>query len=30
MEARSHWEKLYATKVPDAVTWYRARLETSL
>ncbi len=30
MDTKSHWEKVYATKVPDAVSWYRAHLETSL
>jgi 2-polyprenyl-3-methyl-5-hydroxy-6-metoxy-1,4-benzoquinol methylase len=30
MDAKCHWEKVYATKAPDAVSWYRAHLETSL
>jgi len=30
MDAKSYWEKVYATKAPDAVSWYRAHLETSL
>ena len=30
MDAKSHWEKVYATKAPGAVSWYRAHLETSL
>lgn len=30
MDAKSHWEKVYATKAPEAVSWYRAHLETSL
>jgi 2-polyprenyl-3-methyl-5-hydroxy-6-metoxy-1,4-benzoquinol methylase len=30
MDARTHWEKVYATKAPEAVSWYRAHLETSL
>ena len=30
MDAKTHWEKVYATKEPDAVSWYRAHLETSL
>jgi len=30
MDAKSHWEKVYATKAPDAVSWYLAHLETSL
>ena len=30
MNAKSHWEKVYATKAPEAVSWYRAHLETSL
>lgn len=30
MDAKTHWEKVYATKAPDAVSWYRAHLETSI
>ncbi len=30
MDARSHWENVYTTKAPDAVSWYRSHLETSL
>jgi 2-polyprenyl-3-methyl-5-hydroxy-6-metoxy-1,4-benzoquinol methylase len=30
MDARTHWEKVYATKAPEAVSWYRPHLETSL
>ena len=30
MDAKTHWEKVYSTKAPDAVSWYRAHLETSL
>jgi ubiquinone/menaquinone biosynthesis C-methylase UbiE len=30
MDARSHWEKVYTTKAPDQVSWYRPHLETSL
>ena len=30
MDAKTHWEKVYATKTPDAVSWYRRHLETSL
>ena len=30
MDAKTHWEKVYATKAPDAVSWYRTHLETSL
>lgn len=30
MNARSHWEKVYRSKRPDEVSWYRAHLETSL
>jgi SAM-dependent methyltransferase len=27
---RAHWERVYQTKRPDEVSWYRAHLETSL
>lgn len=30
MDARTHWEKVYTTKEPDQVSWYRPHLETSL
>jgi len=30
MDAKTHWEKVYQTKEPDAVSWYRPHLETSL
>jgi SAM-dependent methyltransferase len=30
MDAQSHWEKVYATKRPEMVSWYRPHLETSL
>ena len=30
MDAKSHWENVYATKAPDTVSWYRPHLETSL
>lgn len=30
MDARAHWEEIYQTKAPDAVSWYRPHLETSL
>jgi len=30
VEAKTHWDNVYATKAPDAVSWYRAHLETSL
>ena len=30
MDAKTHWEKVYTTKEPEAVSWYRAHLETSL
>jgi len=30
VDAKTHWEKVYATKTPDAVSWYRRHLETSL
>ncbi len=30
MDAKAHWEKVYTTKPPDAVSWYRPHLETSL
>ncbi len=30
MESKAHWEKVYNTKAPDAVSWYAPHLETSL
>ncbi len=30
MDAKSHWEKVYTTKSPESVSWYRLHLETSL
>jgi 2-polyprenyl-3-methyl-5-hydroxy-6-metoxy-1,4-benzoquinol methylase len=30
MNVETHWEKIYRDKGPDAVSWYRAHLETSL
>ena len=30
MESKAHWEKVYTTKAPDAVSWYAPHLETSL
>ena len=30
MDAKTHWEKVYTTKAPDAVSWYRVHLGTSL
>jgi SAM-dependent methyltransferase len=30
MDVKTHWEKVYATKAADQVSWYRAHLETSL
>ena len=30
MDAKAHWEKVYTTKEPEAVSWYREHLETSL
>ena len=27
---KNHWEKVYNTKAPDQVSWYRPHLETSL
>jgi 2-polyprenyl-3-methyl-5-hydroxy-6-metoxy-1,4-benzoquinol methylase len=30
MDARPHWDNIYATKASDAVSWYRPHLETSL
>lgn len=30
MDVKSHWENIYSSKAPEAVSWYRAHLETSL
>lgn len=30
MDAKTHWEKLYTSKEPEEVSWYRPHLETSL
>lgn len=30
MDAVSHWENIYRTKAPDAVSWYRTHLDRSL
>jgi SAM-dependent methyltransferase len=30
MDAQTHWENIYGKKAPDAVSWYRPHLETSL
>lgn len=30
MDAKRHWENIYAKKAPHAVSWYRPHLETSL
>jgi 2-polyprenyl-3-methyl-5-hydroxy-6-metoxy-1,4-benzoquinol methylase len=30
MDSQTHWEKIYTEKAPDAVSWYRPHLETSL
>src|SRR5437764_4210167 len=30
MDAKAHWEKVYTTKAPDQVSWYRPHLETSI
>ena len=30
MDAQTHWEKIYSEKAPNAVSWYRPHLETSL
>lgn len=30
MYSKEHWEGVYRSKAPDAVSWYRAHLETSL
>lgn len=30
MDAKSHWERVYQTKRPDQVSWYRPHLDVSL
>src|ERR1700694_5744136 len=30
MDQRRHWETVYTKKAPEAVSWYRPHLETSL
>ena len=30
MTGKAHWEAVYGSKAPDAVSWYRAHLERSL
>lgn len=30
MDAKTHWDNVYSTKAPDAVSWYRTHLEESL
>jgi len=30
MDVKTHWEKVYQTKAPYAVSWYRPHLETSI
>jgi len=30
VDPKTHWEKVYATKTPDAVSWYRRHLDRSL
>jgi SAM-dependent methyltransferase len=30
MDVKKHWDKVYATKAPESVSWYRPQLETSL
>lgn len=30
MDVREHWQKIYRTKAPDAVSWFRAHLEISI
>jgi hypothetical protein len=29
VDVKTHWEKVYTTKGPEAFSWYRAHLETS-
>lgn len=30
MDSKQHWEEVYRSKAPDAVSWYRSHLDTSL
>jgi SAM-dependent methyltransferase len=30
VDPKTHWDKVYTTKAPDEVSWYRTHLETSL
>lgn len=30
MDSQTHWERIYGSKGPDAVSWYRPHLEQSL
>jgi len=30
LDTKAHWERIYRTKAPEAVSWYRSHLETSL
>jgi ubiquinone/menaquinone biosynthesis C-methylase UbiE len=30
VDVKRHWEKVYTTRAPESVSWYRAHLETSL
>ncbi|WP_341313558.1 class I SAM-dependent methyltransferase [Paraburkholderia sp. IMGN_8] len=30
MDSKNHWEDVYRSKAPDAVSWYRSHLDTSL
>lgn len=30
MDVREHWERVYGSKAPDQVSWFRPHLETSL
>jgi 2-polyprenyl-3-methyl-5-hydroxy-6-metoxy-1,4-benzoquinol methylase len=30
MSIQTHWESIYGSKAPDAVSWYRPHLEVSL
>jgi SAM-dependent methyltransferase len=30
MDSKAHWEQVYGSKAPDAVSWYAPHLETSL
>ena len=30
MDTQAHWERVYGTKAPNEVSWFRPHLETSL